>query len=159
MASFDELGGFDANQVAPSSFDVLPAGEYDVVIVGSQMKPTKDRQGKYLELEMQVLNGEHQNRKVFDNLNLFNQSAKAVEIARGTLSAICRAVNVMTPKDSSELHNKPLRIKVAVNKSDEYGEQNKVKAYKPRHVAPPVQPVQQPAYPAATPAQVGAQPW
>lgn len=136
------LEGFDANNVPPSSFDVLPAGEYEAVIVSSEMKTTQAGTGEYLKLQLQVLNGEHQNRVLFDNLNIKNPSPKAQEIARGTLSAICRAVGVMEPKDSSELHNKPLRVKVAVEKSAEYGEQNRVKAYKPRHAG---------GQPAATP--------
>lgn len=127
-----DLGGFDATQVAPNSFDVLPAGEYEAIIVASEVKATSTG-GKMLKLELQILNGEFQNRKVWDNINLWNASDKAVQIARGTLSAICRAVGVMTPKDSAELHNKPLRIKVAVRKSEEYGEQNQIKAYTPRH--------------------------
>lgn len=159
-----DLGGFDANGVPPSSFDVVPAGEYDAIIVSSEMKSTAGGDGKYLNLELQILNGEHQNRKVFDKLNLVNSSAKAVEIARGTLSSICRAVGVMTPKDSSELHNKPLRIKVAVTKSEEYGEQNKVKAYKPRAAsgvqqAQPATPQSPPAYVPPEAAPNGVAPW
>ncbi len=132
-----DLGGvFDANAVQPTSFDVVPAGEYEAVITNSEMKPTLAGTGRYLNLTLQILNGPCQNRKVFDKLNLDNPSDKAVQIARGTLSAICRAVGVLTPKDSSELHDKPLRIKVAVTKSDEFGEQNLVKAYKPRNAGP-----------------------
>lgn len=140
-----DLSGFNANEVQPTSFDVLPNGEYEVVIVNSEMKSTAAGTGKYLNLEIQVISGEHQNRKLFDKLNLLNPNAKAVEIARGTLSAICRAVGVLTPKDSSELHMKPLRVKVIVEKSEEYGEQNRIKAYKPRHAGPaPQAPAQQP---------------
>jgi hypothetical protein len=135
------LSGFDAKQVEPNSFDVLPAGEYDAVIVSSTVEATSKGDGKFLKLELQVLNGEFQNRKTWDRLNLWNPSAKAVEIAKGTLSAICRAVGVLTPQDSSDLHGKPLRIKVVVKKSDEYGEQNEVKAYKPRLVAPASSPM------------------
>jgi hypothetical protein len=144
------LSGFDAGAVAPNTgFDVLPAGEYDVVIVSSVVEPTSKGDGKFLKLELQVLNGEFQNRKLWDRLNLWNPSAKATEIARGTLSAICRAVGVLTPGDSSELHNRPLRIKVKVEKSEEYGEQNKVTGYKPRNG--------QPAQPVAP--QAAASPW
>lgn len=127
---------FDANTVEPNGFDVLSAGDYEVCIVGSEMKATANGNGKYLKLKLQVLSGPAQNRILFDNLNLFNASDKAVQIAKGTLSSICRAVGVLTPSDSSELHNKPLLAKVVVEKSDEYGEQNRVKGYKPRHVGP-----------------------
>ena len=141
------LGEFNAAEVEPNSFDVLPAGDYDAIIIASERKPTS-KGGHMLKLELQVLNGEYQNRKIWDNLNIWNSSDKAVQIAKGTLSAICRAVGVMTPKDSTELHNKPLRIKVAVRKSEEYGEQNQIKAYKPRltgatysEPSPPADPV------------------
>ena len=142
-----DLNGFDASQVNPNSFDVLPASEYEAVIVGSEMKATQAGDGRYLNLELQVISGEYQNRKLWDRLNLVNPSEKAVEIARGTLSAICRAVGVLTPQDSSELHMKPLRIKVVVRKSDEYGEQNEIKAYKPRQAAQPPAPVASAAVP------------
>lgn len=133
MSDMGNLMGFDANTVEPASFEPIPAGEYDVVIVASGMKPTKDGMGKYLNLELSVLNGKYQNRKLFDILNLQNKSAQAVEIARGTLSAICRAVGVMTPRDSSELHNKPLRATVVVKKATaDYKADNKISGYKPR---------------------------
>jgi len=151
-----DLGGFNAHNVAPNEgFDVIPAGEYDAVIVASEVKPTTSGNGRYLKLEIQILNGQYQNRKLWDNLNIWNSSEEAVKIAKGTLSAICRAVNVMSPNDSAELHNKPLRIKVAIAKSAEYGDQNKIKAYKSRNVAPP-----SPAATSQQPVAAGnSQPW
>ena len=162
MANINDLiGNFDASTEATSSFDVLPAGEYDAIICGSELKSTKDGKGKYLNLELQVLNGPCQNRKIFDKLNLINNNPMAVQIARGTLSSICRAIGVMTPKDSSELHNKPLRIKVTVKNDEEYGEKNNIKAYKPRLTpAPPAQVLSTPPYTPPTPGGTqGAAPW
>jgi len=126
------LSGFDANTIEPQSFDVLPAGEYEACIVGSIIQATKNGDGKYLALELQVTGGEHNGRKLFDRLNMWNPSPKAVEIAKATLSAICRAVGVLTPNDSSELHNKPLRVKVSVTRDPQYGDKNEIKAYRPR---------------------------
>ena len=128
------LNGFDANQHEPSGFDVLPAGDYDVCIVASEMKPTKAGTGSFLYLKLQVLTGPYQNKPLFDRLNLDNPNATAVKIAKGTLSAICRAVGVMTPKDSSELHNKPLKATVRVTKDGEGNPSNEIKGYKSRHV-------------------------
>jgi hypothetical protein len=130
------LSGFDARQIEPMSFDVLPAGEYEVCIAQTQMKPTKDGHGQYLELELQVLDSPFQNRRLYDRLNLINASDQAVQIARGTLSSICRAVDVLTPDDSSQLHGKILRAKVVIAKSAEYGDSNEIKAYKPRGAGP-----------------------
>ena len=98
------LQGFDANQYEAQSFDVLPAGEYDVVIISSTVQETKSGTGKFLKLELQVINGQFKNRKLFDNLNLWNSSAQAQTIARGQMSSICRAIGNLTPMDSSELH-------------------------------------------------------
>ena len=124
------LHGFDANAYEPQSFDVLPAGEYDVVIVSSTVQETKSGSGKFLKLELQVINGQFKNRKLFDNLNLWNSSAQAQTIARGQMSAICRAIGNLTPKDSSELHMKPIRCKIKIEKSEEYGDSNKIVGYK-----------------------------
>lgn len=127
------LDGFNAADVEPTeAFSALPAGDYDVIIMGSEMKQTKAGTGKYLELKLQVLNGTYQNRLLFDRLNLVNPNDVAVQIAKGTLSSICRAVNILTPKDSSELHNKPLTAVVKVEKDLEGNNQNVVKGYKPR---------------------------
>lgn len=137
------LSGFDARTVEPNQgFDAIPAGDYPAVIIDSKMKPTKDGKGQYLELQLQILNGPFQNRKLFDRLNLVNASEKAVQIAKGTLSAICRAVNVLTPNDSAELHNKPLTVKVAVGKDDKGNPNNDVKGYKPRHTEAATQPAE-----------------
>ncbi len=128
---------FNANEVEPQSFDLIPPNEYEAVIVASEMKATNAGTGRYLKLQLQILNGPFSNRRLFDRLNLENPHEKAVSIAKGTLSAICRAVNVMTPRDSSELHMIPLRIKVAISKGDgDYADQNEIKAYKPRHTGP-----------------------
>lgn len=127
------LEGYNAENYQPTSFDVLPAGEYEAVITDSILKNTSSGTGQFLEIKLQVISGEYQNRNLWDRLNIRNQSAKAQQIALGTLSAICRAVGVMTPKDSAELHGKPLRVKVVVKHDDEFGDKNEVKAYKPRH--------------------------
>ena len=154
------LTGFDANTIEPNQFDVIPAGEYEVLITKSQMKQTKDGRGQYLELEMQILNGQFQNRKLFDRLNIVNANQQAVTIAKGALSAICRAVGVLTPNDSSELHNKPLRAKVKVTKDDQYGDKNEVVAYKPRQAGPATTTTgAQPLAQATDEPQPAGQPW
>jgi len=134
-----DLSGFDANQVEPNKgFDIIPAGEYDAIIVESEFKATAAGTGKYLQLKLQICQKcEFQNRLLWDRLNLQNPNAKAVEIAKGTLSSICRALNVLTPRDSTELHNKPLRVKVAIAKDNNGNDRNEVKGYKPRQAAPP----------------------
>ena len=125
------LSGFDANQVDPAtSFDPIPAGKYIAAITDSEMKPTKNGAGNYLQLTFTVLEGEYKNRVLWARLNLNNPNATAVKIARGELSAICRAVGVMQPKDSVELHNIPLQITVKLKKRQDTDElTNEIKGY------------------------------
>ena len=131
------LNGFDANQVEPtSSFDPLPAGKYVAAITNSEMKPTKQGDGSYLELEFTVVDGEYKDRKVWDRLCINHPNATTVKIARGNLSAICRAVGVMQPRDSVDLHNIPLQITVKCKKRQDTGElTNEVKGYEAKAAA------------------------
>jgi hypothetical protein len=125
------LNNFDASTVDPSvALDPIPAGKYIAVITESEMKPTKAGGGKYLQLTFQIIEGERKGRLVWARLNLENKSEMTVKIARGELSAICRAVGVMAPKDSVELHNIPLEINVGLKKRDDNGEfTNVIKGY------------------------------
>jgi hypothetical protein len=122
--------GFNAELIEPVSFKPIPAGEYVVVISHSEVKPTKSGSGCYLELTYDVLEGPYANRKIFDRLNIENPNETAQQIALRNLSAICRAVGVMAPKVSEELHDKPFVVKVIIRPPQgEYGESNAVKAY------------------------------
>ncbi|MCC7407352.1 MAG: DUF669 domain-containing protein, partial [Phycisphaeraceae bacterium] len=68
---------------------------------------------------------------------LQNPNPTTVQIARQELSAICRAVGVMTPNDSVELHNLPLVITVKLKKRDDTGETtNEVRGYAKKETAP-----------------------
>ena len=125
------LSGFNAQEVEPqSSFEPIPAGWYTAMITDSEFKPTKSGTGEYLQLRLDVIEGEHEGRVLFDRLNLNNPNQTAVEIAQRQLSAICRAVGVMTPQDSQDLHDKPLRVKVSIRPAGNgYEASNEVKAY------------------------------
>ena len=131
------LRGFDATQVEPSTtFDPIPAGKYLAAIIESNMKPTKSGKGQYLELTFQILEGDFKGRKVWARLNLDNPNAQTVKIARGELSAICRAVGVMAPNDSTDLHNLPLVVTVRCKKRQDTGEiTNEVRGFAKREAA------------------------
>lgn len=134
------LGGmFDANKVEPrKEFAVLDPGDYVVAITASEVKENSKKNGHFLELTLDVLEGPAKGRKIFDSLNLDNPSAQAVEIAQATLSAICHAVGKLTVDDSSQLHNLPMVAVVTkkpkkVNGTVVEGEwRNEVNTYKPR---------------------------
>ena len=126
-----DLRGFDANQVQPTTdFEPVPAGKYLAVITDSEMKPNKAGTGQYLQLTFEILEGPCKGRRLWARLNLDNPNAMAVQIARAELSAICRAVGVLAPNDSVDLHNLPLVINVKCRKRDDTGEiTNEIKGY------------------------------
>jgi hypothetical protein len=99
-----------------TAFDPIPAGKYLAMITASEMKPNKAGTGQFLELVFTIIEGEFKNRSLWARLNLDNPNELAVKIAQAELSAICRAVGVMAPGDSTELHNLPLVIRVRCKK-------------------------------------------
>jgi len=133
-----DLGNFDATEVEPSGDrSALPAGEYKMVCIESEYKPTKAGNGKYLQLVFEVVDGPHKGRRVWERLNLVNPNQTAVEIARQTLSAICRAVGVLQPRDSAQLHSIPLTVKVKVKEyNGDYT--NEISGYKKLSGSSPV---------------------
>ena len=117
------LDGFDASQVEPARpFDPIPAGRYVAVIEDSQMKETQGGTGEFLELKFRICDGKFTNRLVWARLTLKNPNPIAEQIAKAELSAICRAVGVMAPGDSTELHDLPLMIHVRLKKREDNGE-------------------------------------
>jgi hypothetical protein len=123
---------FDANSIEPATgrFELLPVDDYLAVISESAMADNKKTQGKHLSLTWTVIEGDYKDRKVFSNLNLDNENAQTVEIAQRELSAICRATGVLHPKDSSELHDKPVVISVGIRKgSNGYEDSNVIRKF------------------------------
>ena len=131
-----DLTGFDASKVEPSG-GAIPKGEYQVVIVESEKVATKAGTGYLLKLQMQVVEGEFKGHQLTDRLNLWNENDTARRIAQGTLSAICRAVNVLTPQGSEQLHHKQLTAVVNVDELPDGRLSNDVKGYKPRQSSAP----------------------
>jgi len=133
-----ELNGFNAEEVPTSTgFDPIPAGTYRVMIVASERKPNKAGTGSYISMTLEVMDGALAGRKLFEVLNLENPNAQAVEIARATLSQICHAVGVLRPRDTEELHGKPMMASVLVKKdrgSDEL--RNRIAKFSPVNGAP-----------------------
>ncbi len=135
------LNNFNAHEVEPSTvLDPLPAGKYLAAITASEMKATKKKDGHYLELEFTVVDGPCKGRKVWDRLCLQHSNPIAQKIAQGNLSAICRAVGVMRPRDSVELHNLPLILTVKCKKRTDSDEiSNEIAGYeaKPKVASQP----------------------
>lgn len=107
------LSGLDLSNVeARAPMDAIPAGWQNCIITNTEMKPTSDGSGQYMELVSEVSDGQYKGRKLFDRLNLMNNNATTVEIAYKTLKAIYNACGKVRVNDSAELHGIPLKVKV-----------------------------------------------
>lgn len=148
------LAGFNADEHQDEDFGVIPADRYVAVATASAMKPTKDGQGQYLEFTFEVIDGPYKGRKVWSRMNLINKNQTAVSIANRELANLCRAIGIIKPNDSSELHNKPIFVNVEVVPGQKR-EQNEIKSFESINAqAPAAAPA--PAPFAAPPAQAPA---
>ena len=130
-----QLGSFDANSVGErQDYSAVPAGRYRIMATSSDMKPTKNGAGNYLQIEYDIQAGEHQGRKLFERLNLDNPNQTAVDIAYRTLGEICKAVGKLQITDSMELHNIAMECDVAVEDGQPYTKDGVQKEGKPQNV-------------------------
>jgi hypothetical protein len=155
-----DISGFNANDVQPVSFDVIPDGLYEAMITETEERTTAAGD-KALNITFTILDERYKDRNVWEFLNInHSTSEKAKQIARGKLSAICRAVGVLVPGDTTALHNIPFMLKVGQEKRQDTGEmKNVAKDFKPKgSPAAPAAPALSQV--AATPAAgSGASPW
>lgn len=107
---------FNVADVPESEFELIPPGVYKAMITESEMKATKDGQGAFLELKIQLEDG----RSLKERLNIQNKNETAVTIAYQTLAKICKACNKTSIADTNELHNIRFMIEVAVEKGKPY---------------------------------------
>ena len=162
MARLDT--SFDATGIEPTTgYEVLPAGKYEVQIVESEMRVTSNGMGQFLWLMMDILEGPHKGRKVFDQLNLVNQNPTTVEIAQRALSAICHATGKLQVADSADLHLIPITIQVTVKPpKNGYGERNAIRYVVPAPGSVPARTAAPPAgsdASAAAPVRNASAPW
>ena len=131
MATLPQAANTEGNN-EQMGFTPLPEDEYQMQIVESFFKDTKDKNGQYLQLNMVVTDGEYENRKYIERLNLVNSNPIAVEIANKTLNSICEACGLRGVEDSEELHNIEFIAVMTIQDSgnSKYGPQNSIREYK-----------------------------
>ena len=133
MALLPKAANTEGNNETQADRTALPAGDYLVHIVKSELKKTKAGTGSYLSIHMPVLEPEEfKGRFLFENLNLVNPNPIAVEIANKTMNSICVACGEEGVTDSDELHQIPFMVKVTVEEATaQWPESNNITAYLP----------------------------
>lgn len=126
--------GFNANEHEPMDFDLLPTGWHRVCVVASENKTAQKAnpngsKNEYIELTIKVMDGPSKGRQLWENLNFWNQNPEAVKWAHRTFGSICRAVGILVPQRTEEIHNMPFGIKIG-HKKDSQGEmRERIQAY------------------------------
>ena len=127
--SFFQSNNFNAATVQPKAgFDPVPDGTYKVVIQKAEEKTTK-KGGVQFVVQAKITDGQpFAGRVLFHRINLVcPSSTKAEEIGKGELSAMCRSVGLMTPRNAGEFVGKVGVVKVKVVKRQDNGEmENKI---------------------------------
>lgn len=125
------LSDLDMNDVAEQrEFRALPAGSYTAIATESEKKVTKAGTGHYMQFTFEIIDGSQKGRKLWARMNLWNPNQTAVSIAKREFQAFYKAAGFTElPKDSSDLHNKPVTLDVGIEIDDRKRESNVVKGY------------------------------
>jgi len=126
------LSGVNTNADPVTDFAPLPIGDYPAIVESEEGKMSKAGD-EMLILKFKIVDGPGKNRVIFHNLNLnHSTSEKAKEIAEGQLSAIREAVGIAKDKlkDTQQLFNRPLLIRLGVEASPGYEAKNVIKSWK-----------------------------
>lgn len=135
-------------------YEPLPAGWYSASITEASVQDTKAGTGQYIKIRYDITGPSHEGRVVFGNLNIRNPNPKAESIGQQQLGDLMRAIGVATLSDTDQLIGGQCKIKLAIRKSEEYGDSNDVKAWKAVEGGAPPMPAAKSAEPAAS-----APPW
>lgn len=151
MASFN----FNANQV-PDGPDMapIPPADYAAQIVDSGLDK-KDTGTEQIKIVFKLTGGQFDGRQLSQWYTVRCNNQQAVDIGMRQLKGVCEAVGMPGFRDTSELHGKPLLLKVGDRKNEKDGKTySDVKGCKPLTGAPAPRPAQAAVAPAyAAPAQ------
>lgn len=113
------INPFNAQQFDPTqSAGQLPIGKHPVKIVDGEVKATKNNDGGYLQLSLQIIDGPQTGTTGPYRLNLYNQNAQTAEIAHRQLSAVAFVTGVLNIQDVRQLFNIPFMVEVGPQKND-----------------------------------------
>lgn len=135
----------------PASFEPIPAGTYEVVVVSSDWKAAKSG-GRYVNVRLDVTEGKYAKRCIFWRCNLESTSEKAREIANDQMHAFCLSAGIKGWEHPADLVGLTAHAVVRIGKAQEgYDPQNEISTFKwdpagvapttPRTAATPVAPV------------------
>ena len=146
MAKF----GFDVDEVevdiAPD-YSPIPKGEYKLQALEAEEKETSKKNGSYIKVKFEVVDGPHMSRLIWQNFNIVNPNETAQRIGRQQLVAWATACG------------KPVDIDKGTGG---YSDSNTIKGFLQSKAQKKVEKVSAPAAveaPVAPAAKSGSNPW
>lgn len=146
-----DVTAYEAQPVR-SSWEPLPPGDYTACVTSTELKPTKAGNGEYIELTIEIMDGDYSGRKIWERLNVNNPSEQTMQIARSQLNQLATALNQLPLKDTDQLLEIPFTLTLDIDRKD--NTRNRVMGYSAASSAPRV--AAKPAPAAASPAK---KPW
>lgn len=105
----------------------IPPGFYACMITDVQTRTAKTSGKDYISFTLDVIDGKHEGRKVFDNLFVKSDSDFAVEIARNKLHTLALALDEKVLKSKDQVMNRTVIVEIDVEKKDD---RNVVRGYR-----------------------------
>lgn len=121
-------------QPVRSGWDPLPPGDYTACVTSTDLKATKAGNGEYIELTIEIMDGEFSGRKIWERLNVNNPSEQTVQIARSQLNQLATALGQVPLKDTDQLLEIPFTLTLDIDRKD--NTRNRVMGYSSASSAP-----------------------
>ena len=109
MAKLPQPANTSENKEGLTDFSAIPAGKYPMMLIKSEFKQTKAKDGHYLDCRFKVIDGERKGKLLFEKFNLDNPNPVAVEIANKAVNSLSAACGKVGVEDSEELHGIPAK--------------------------------------------------
>lgn len=98
--------------------DLLPVGWYEAICSKADIAPTKTGGGQVLSLDWTIQQAGYVGRKTWSRHNIENRNPEAQRIGQEELNEICEALGIVMLEDTDDLLNKPLYVKIKIEKDD-----------------------------------------
>lgn len=115
-------------------FAPIPEGTYDVEVVDTEVRRTKDGTGLFISTTLRVIDGEYENRRIFTNITVKSDNPKALGMGKKILGQLCNAIGMPVGfelENTNDLHNVPVKVVLYIQEAKNgYPERNAVRAFK-----------------------------
>jgi hypothetical protein len=116
---------YSADELPKSNFDPVPAGRYECLVHSASVENTKSG-GQMLKYRLDIIGPTCEGRVVFGTVTLKNANPKAVEIGKQQLGDLIRAAGIARLQDTDQLVGCRVLARIGIEKSEEYGDRNKI---------------------------------